>query len=104
MSKKINGYSPLGYSPYSTRANSLDRASIQSASVEKAAKARPSGDVRDRDPSTAGNAGDLSSAERRMIRRTFPEDPDLSLRLYGPNRDAQTINPGAVGNQLDVQG
>ena len=104
MSKKINGYSPLGFSPYSTRASGLDRASIQSASVEKAAKSQPSGDVRDRDPSPAGKSGDLSSAERRMIRRAFPEDPDLSLRLYGPNRDAQTINPSAVGNQLDVQG
>ncbi len=104
MSKKINGYSPLGYSPYSTRAPNLDRASIQSANVEKAAKARPSGDVRDRNSSMPSQSGDLSSAERRMIRRAFPEDPDLSLRLYGPNRDAQTINPSAVGNQLDVQG
>lgn len=104
MSKKINGFSPLGYSPYANRSSNIDRASIQSASIEQADKARPSGDVRDHHSTSSGAPIDLSSAERRMIRRTFPENPDLTLRLYGPNRDAQTINPGAVGKQLDVHG
>jgi len=104
MSKKINAYGPLGFSPYSTRTSNVDRSALKSARVEKSAAARPSRGVSEHGSSRSGDTGELTMAEQRMILREFPEDPDLSLRLYGPNRDAQTINPGAVGNQLDVQG
>lgn len=104
MSKKINGFNPLGYSPYSARTPGVNRDALQSASVDKTAAASAARRPDDQDGSSSGSSDTLSTAERRMILRAFPENPDLSLRLYGPNRDAQTINPGAVGNQLDVQG
>lgn len=46
----------------------------------------------------------LSAAEQQMIDRYFPASSDLSMRLYGPGRNEQTINPGAVGRHLDVSG
>lgn len=104
MSKKINGFSPLVYSPYSARTPGLDRKALQSASVDKTAATSATRRADNQGGSSSGSSDSLSTAERRMILRAFPENPDLSLRLYGPNRDAQTINPGAVGNQLDVQG
>lgn len=104
MSKKINAYGALGFSPYATRPTNVDRSALRSAKVEKSVTSRSSGGVDERGSSPPGDAAELTTAEQRMILREFPEDPDLSLRLYGPNRDAQTINPGAIGNQLDVQG
>ena len=104
MSKKINGFSPLGYSPYSARTPGVDRDALKSASVDKTSAAGATRGAGDRNGSSSGSSDRLSTAEQRMILRAFPENPDLSLRLYGPNRDAQTINPSAVGNQLDVQG
>ncbi len=52
----------------------------------------------------AQEAGDLSAPERQMISQQFPETPDLSMRLYGPSRTAETVRPDAVGSRLDVQG
>lgn len=104
MSKKINAYGPLGFSPYSARSNNVDRSALKAARVEKSAAARPSRGVSEHGSSPPSDTSELTTAEQRMILRAFPKDPNLSLRLYGPNRDAQTINPSAVGNQLDVQG
>lgn len=104
MSKKINGYGPLQFNPYTSRANNVDRSAMESARVEKTSTSRSSEDVSEHGTPPPGEADELTTAEQRMILREFPEDPDLSLRLYGPNRDAQTINPSALGNQLDVQG
>lgn len=104
MSKKINAYGSLGFSPYTARGNNVDRAAMQSARVEKTAPSRSNGGVDERGTAPSDPAGELTTAEQRMILRQFPEDPDLALRLYGPNRDEQTLNPGAVGKQLDVQG
>lgn len=104
MSKKINAYGSLGFNPYSARSNNVDRSAMKSARVEKSETSQSSGGVSEHGSSPSGDAGTLTPAEQRMILREFPEDPNLSLRLYGPNRDAQTINPSAVGNQLDVQG
>lgn len=104
MSKKINGFSPLGFSPYNARSSNVDRSALQSARVEQGAATEPARGAQDENASTSRHTEDLSTAERRMILRAFPEDPDLSLRLYGPNRDAQTVNPSAVGGQIDVHG
>lgn len=46
----------------------------------------------------------LSAAEREMIEREFPDNPDLSMELYGRNRGSETVNPEALGNQIDVRG
>jgi hypothetical protein len=50
------------------------------------------------------NADDLTVQERQMIEKTFPEKPELSMRLYGRSRGTQTVNPDAVGSRLDVRG
>ncbi len=55
-------------------------------------------------PESAASMQELSAAEREMIQRNFPQDPDLSMRLYGPNRSTETVNPGVLGQNLDVSG
>jgi hypothetical protein len=46
----------------------------------------------------------LSAQEQRMIEEKFPEDPELSMRLYGQQRDARTVRGRAVGENIDVVG
>lgn len=46
----------------------------------------------------------LTPVEQQMINRYFPKSESMTLRLYSANRNAQTINPGAVGTRLDVRG
>ncbi len=47
-------------------------------------------------------ASDLSVAEQQMIDRYFPPKPEMTLRLYGPSREAQTVSPNALGGRLDL--
>ena len=54
-------------------------------------------------PAAAGPE-QLSQVEQQMIERYFPRSEAMTLRLYGADRSAQTINPGAVGGHLDVRG
>jgi len=54
--------------------------------------------------SVASGQEGLSSVEQQMIDRYFPTSETITMRLYGANRSAETINPGAVGSHLDVQG
>ena len=53
---------------------------------------------------TASGADGLSPVEQQMIDRYFPASEAMTMRLYGANRGAETINPGAVGSHLDVRG
>ncbi len=46
----------------------------------------------------------LSLPEWQMIQRYFPPSEKLALRLYGPDRSTHTLQPGAIGSQLDVRG
>ena len=55
-------------------------------------------------PPAPSAADGLSTVEQQMIDRYFPASETLSMRLYGANRGAETINPGAVGSHLDVRG
>ena len=54
-------------------------------------------------PAASGQEG-LSQVEQRMIDRYFPTSETITMRLYSANRSAETINPGAVGSHLDIQG
>ena len=54
-------------------------------------------------PAASGGEG-LSPVEQQMIDRYFPTSETITMRLYGANRSAETINPGAVGSHLDVRG
>lgn len=47
---------------------------------------------------------DLNPVEQQMIDRYFPTSEAMTMRLYGANRSAETINPGAVGGHLDIRG
>ncbi|MDX1532320.1 MAG: hypothetical protein R3362_12390 [Rhodothermales bacterium] len=51
----------------------------------------------------AARADGLTTAERTAIARYFPEQPQVTLRLYGPGRDVQTVRPDAVGGRLDLR-
>ncbi|MEM1042277.1 MAG: hypothetical protein AAGI91_06555 [Bacteroidota bacterium] len=51
---------------------------------------------------TPARTGGLSIAEQQMIDRYFPPRPEMTLRLYGPGREAQTVSPGALGGRLDL--
>lgn len=47
---------------------------------------------------------DLTTQEQQMIEENFPEDPELSMRLYGRGRDTTTVSSNNVGGNLDVTG
>jgi hypothetical protein len=47
---------------------------------------------------------DLTTQEQRMIEEKFPEDQELSMRLYGRGRGAKTVSSNSVGGNLDVTG
>ena len=59
-------------------------------------------------PAPAARASSLGSGlsedESTMIRDYFPESEQMQLRLYGPNRKTESMNPNAVGRRLDLRG
>lgn len=67
-----------------------------------ASKAKPEGPRAAQ--STALPPEGLSLPEWQMIQRYFPPSEKLALRLYGPDRSMHTLQPGALGSQLDVRG
>jgi hypothetical protein len=50
------------------------------------------------------NERDLMAQEQQMIEEKFPEDPTLSIRLYGRGRDTEMVRSSAVGENIDVTG
>lgn len=100
MSNTISSSAHAGIQTYHTRSNSPEAASsaqeAQSADAKDQARPAASHDALDA-------MKDLTSSEKEMIREEFPEAPDLSMRLYGADRDAKSVNPHAVGQRLDVQ-
>ena len=95
MNNRINAYQQ-------TRLDHYQRVSSPAASTPAAAPqatklASPAG----RTPSATSP---LSTDEQQMIQQYFPESPQLTLRLYGPNRNTQTLHPDALGSRLDVRG
>lgn len=47
---------------------------------------------------------DLTTEEQKMIDESFPEDPELSMQLYGRGRGTETVSSNSVGGNLDVTG
>ena len=84
--------SPKKGSGVSAQPAASSRTSQLSAAAPNAAK------------TSAASTSALTESEQQMIARQFPNAPKLSMRLYGPDRDAQTVRPSAVGSRLDVQG
>ncbi|MFB6273792.1 MAG: hypothetical protein ABEL51_12940 [Salinibacter sp.] len=46
----------------------------------------------------------LTTEEQQMIEENFPEDPELSMQLYGRSRGTETVRTNSVGGNLDVTG
>ena len=74
-------------------------APVRQAATQAAPTAAPQAAL----PAASGREG-LSQVEQQMIDRYFPTSETITMRLYGADRSAETINPGAVGSHLDVQG
>lgn len=53
---------------------------------------------------TTPSAPDLSTDEQAAITRNFPPNESVALRLYGPGRGVQTLNPQGLGGRLDLRG
>lgn len=104
MSNNIGSFHSGRFNPYqriNTPAEQTPETNAPAPS-EKTDSARPT-NAPDA-PEAASATQELSAAEREMIQRKFPQDPDLSMRLYGPNRSTQKVNPGVLGQNLDVSG
>ena len=100
MSNAIRSY---GYT--SSYSRLTQRGDVQAKSQQPAEATQQAA----KPPTAAGTAqptgpSGLEPAEREMIGRYFPESPSMSMRLYGPNSQSRTVNPGALGTRLDLQG
>ena len=49
-------------------------------------------------------ADGITSAEQEMIEQFFPPVKDIAIRVYGPERGQETLNPAGKGKKLDIQG
>jgi hypothetical protein len=47
---------------------------------------------------------DLSVEESRMIEQNFPPSPQMTLRIYSPDKNAHSVNPNGIGSRLDLRG
>ena len=99
MNNRINLYrnnlvQPFGQPAQRSEGPVREAGRVQESGAPAAARPRPVAVVQE----------GLSLVEQQMIERYFPKSEAMTLRLYGANRSAQTINPGAVGGQLDVRG
>ena len=102
------GSSAAGRAAYTQGVNPSQESSSAASSPEKSASnpEKSSEAQQATGPAEAQEASDdtLTTQEREAISENFPEDPELSMRLYGRGRGAQTVNPNAVGGNLDVTG
>lgn len=97
MSYGINAYQHA-------RLNAYSRVQSQSETPPAQAPAAPEQAAETGRPASSGAAQGLSRDEQHMISRYFPERPELSMRLYGPDQHARTVQPDALGSRLDVSG
>lgn len=102
----INSSHAAGHAAYTRQTHSSQEAEQAQSSEEADAASSKQDAPKDTFQSTAQSTAedDLSAQEREMIKDNFPEDPELSMRLYGRSRDAQTVNPDTLGNNLDMTG
>lgn len=99
----VNPSHAAGRAAYTRHTNPSQEAAQSSSSRE--AESSSSAQEEPDDPSAAGEKqGTLTSEERAMIEENFPDDPELSMRLYGRGQDTKTVRPDAVGHNLDVTG
>ena len=73
------------------------------SSAEKPSESGPSSGPEESRLQNTDEEG-LTAQEQKMIEQNFPEDPELSMRLYGRGRDAETVRGRAIGDNIDVTG
>lgn len=105
----ISSYGPAGRAAYtrSTTPSSNPARTHPTPDPDSASDAKQTSQTqsaRESPSASASTDGDLTAQEQQMIQNNFPERPELSMRLYGPSRGAETVNPGTVGSRLDVRG
>ncbi len=100
MNNRINPYQNSLIQTFRQTTQRSEAPARQAATKPQAAPQAATTAVR---PAASGHEG-LNSVEKQMIDRYFPTSETITMRLYGANRSAETINPGAVGSHLDVQG
>lgn len=84
--------------PYQSRAALFGQMQTrQAAQAAPAAAPRPPAQLQQ---ATAPAA--VAPAEAQRIERAFPEQPALSMKLYGRTSSAQTVAPGSLGHRLDL--
>lgn len=105
MSNNIGSFNAAQFHPYQRLNPSADESAGASQSAREQDAAR---EVQQSSAPSESQAPaemqELSTAEQEMIQQKFPQDPDLSMRLYGRNRDTEQVNPGTLGQNLDVRG
>ena len=93
-----------GPSSYSRPPDRVDRSSdINSVSESMSEDVSTSSDNSDGSDGAEDQLS-LSAAERELIQREFPDNPKLSMELYGRDRNSETVNPDALGTQIDLRG
>lgn len=99
----IHSSHTAGRAAYTRGTTSSQDASSSPSSSQSADEAASSSASRDAASQQAAEE-DLTLQEQQMIKERFPEDPELSMRLYGRGRGTETVNPDTVGGNLDVTG
>lgn len=100
--KPKNSTHAAGHAAYThnaARKEGADSAASSDGADETRSSAEPQ-DTRLRQTEEGG----LTAQEENMIEESFPEDPELSMRLYGRGRDTETVRGRAIGENIDVTG
>lgn len=104
----VNPSHAAGHAAYSRHTTPSQETPSQEAAQSPSTPESESTDSTNEPPSDTalqeGTDGTLTSQEQEMIEENFPEDPELSMRLYGRGQNTETVNPDAVGRNLDVTG
>lgn len=103
MSHQIQGYGPSRALQYAQPRQANEQQQARQAQETEAPK-----QTEQKTPSSTVDAlaarQDLSTAEQQMIRREFPEKPEMTQRIYGANRQTQSMDAARLGRRLDVRG
>jgi len=91
-----------GHAAY-TRGPSSSQEASSAPSSEEIEEASSSTKAQDTALDKASKS-ELTAQEQQMIEESFPEDPELSMRLYGRGRGTETVASNSVGSNLDVTG
>jgi hypothetical protein len=92
-----------GHAAYARGSSSSQEASSSPSSSEEAKKTNSGAEAQDTALEKTSKS-DLTAQEEKMIEENFPEDPELSMRLYGRGRGTETVASNTVGSNLDVTG